>query len=237
MTAARDRDRRALPARRRDRPGRHVDRLPRVRHGARAARRDQADAPRDRRRLRPARALPPRGALGGAAQPPARGHRDRRRRGALARGWATARAPGDARERRRTSCSSTSTARRSRTSIRREGPLEIPQAIAYAIEIARALGAAHERQIVHRDVKPHNVLDQRGRRRQDHRLRDRAHAHRGRADDGRARARHDRLRLARAGARAARHRPVGPVLAGRRAVRDAHRRGPVPRRARRWRSR
>src|SRR5271166_2359765 len=42
--------------------------------------------------------------------------------------------------------------------IRREGPLEIPQAIAYAIEIARALGAAHEHQIVHRDVKPHNVL-------------------------------------------------------------------------------
>ena len=57
-----------------------------------------------------------------------------------------------------TSCSSTSTARRSRTLIRREGPLEIPQAIAYAIEIARALGAAHERQIVHRDVKPQNVL-------------------------------------------------------------------------------
>src|SRR5271165_1222226 len=42
--------------------------------------------------------------------------------------------------------------------IRREGPLEIPQAIAYAIEIARALGAAHEHLIIHRDVKPQNVL-------------------------------------------------------------------------------
>lgn len=42
--------------------------------------------------------------------------------------------------------------------IRREGPLEIQQALAYAIEVARALGAAHEHQIVHRDVKPHNIL-------------------------------------------------------------------------------
>jgi serine/threonine-protein kinase len=42
--------------------------------------------------------------------------------------------------------------------IRREGPLEITRAVAYAIELARALGAAHERLIVHRDVKPQNVL-------------------------------------------------------------------------------
>ncbi len=43
--------------------------------------------------------------------------------------------------------------------IRREGQsLQITEAIAYAIEIARALGAAHERLIVHRDVKPQNVL-------------------------------------------------------------------------------
>jgi hypothetical protein len=42
--------------------------------------------------------------------------------------------------------------------VRRVGPLPIPEAVAYAIEIARALGAAHARHIVHRDVKPQNVL-------------------------------------------------------------------------------
>ncbi len=45
-----------------------------------------------------------------------------------------------------------------KTVIRREGQLEITTAIAYAIEIARALAAAHDRQIVHRDVKPQNIL-------------------------------------------------------------------------------
>jgi eukaryotic-like serine/threonine-protein kinase len=42
--------------------------------------------------------------------------------------------------------------------IRRLGRLPIPEAVAYSIEIARALGAAHARHIVHRDVKPQNVL-------------------------------------------------------------------------------
>jgi eukaryotic-like serine/threonine-protein kinase len=42
--------------------------------------------------------------------------------------------------------------------IRRMGRLPMDEAIAYAIEIARALGSAHAHHIVHRDVKPQNVL-------------------------------------------------------------------------------
>jgi serine/threonine-protein kinase len=42
--------------------------------------------------------------------------------------------------------------------IRRTGPLPVPDAVAYAIEIGRALSAAHQTQLVHRDVKPQNVL-------------------------------------------------------------------------------
>jgi serine/threonine-protein kinase len=42
--------------------------------------------------------------------------------------------------------------------IRRLGRLPIADSVAYSIEIARALAAAHARQIVHRDVKPQNVL-------------------------------------------------------------------------------
>src|SRR5213082_2967933 len=42
--------------------------------------------------------------------------------------------------------------------IRRNGRLPIDEALAYAIEISRALGCAHAQLIVHRDVKPQNVL-------------------------------------------------------------------------------
>jgi hypothetical protein len=42
--------------------------------------------------------------------------------------------------------------------IRRLGRLPVAEAVAYAIEIGRALSAAHAERIVHRDVKPQNVL-------------------------------------------------------------------------------
>jgi tRNA A-37 threonylcarbamoyl transferase component Bud32 len=42
--------------------------------------------------------------------------------------------------------------------ISRIGALDVQEAIAYAIEIARGLSIAHARNLVHRDIKPQNVL-------------------------------------------------------------------------------
>lgn len=42
--------------------------------------------------------------------------------------------------------------------IARVGALEATEALAYGLEIAQALGVAHESEMVHRDVKPQNVL-------------------------------------------------------------------------------
>ena len=113
--------------------------------------------------------------------------------------------------------------------IRREGPLEIQQAIAYAIEIGRGLQAAHEHGIVHRDIKPQNVLlsGEGGAKITDFGIA-RTLSEEGLTMNGRVLG-DDRLRLARAGARAEGHGAVRHLLARRRALRDAHRLGSIHR--------
>ena len=88
---------------------------------------------------------------------------------------------------------------------------------------ARARDRAPRRQAPERPAGPRGPG-------QGDRLRDRPLAARRRPDRRRPRARHDRLRLARAGARPRRRRPVRHLLARRRALRDADGRRPVPRR-------
>ena len=212
---------RPLPPGRPDRGGRHVDGVSRLRHDARAPRRGQAHAPRDRVGLRPARALPPRGALGRAAEPSAHRRRDRRggggraalhrlrvRRGRDAQGPDPAHGP--------------AADRRGDRLRDRDRP--------------RARGGARPRDRAPRHQAPERARG-RGGLGQGHRLRHRPLARGGGPDRRRARARHDRLRVARAGARPRRRRPVRHLLARRRALRDAHRGRAVPRRepGRRWR--
>ena len=88
---------------------------------------------------------------------------------------------------------------------------------------ARARDRAPRRQAPERPARPRGLG-------QGHRLRHRPLAARRRPDRRRPRARHDRLRLARAGARPRRRRPVRHLLARHRPLRDAHGRRPVPRR-------
>jgi len=42
--------------------------------------------------------------------------------------------------------------------LRRDGPMPPPEAIEVAVDVCHALAAAHERGVVHRDIKPGNVM-------------------------------------------------------------------------------
>ena len=200
---------RPLPPGGEDRVGRDVHGLPRLRPHAGAVGGDQADAPGHLRRPGPARALPARGARGRPPLAPPRGDRDRLRRGrrhalhrARVRGGRDAEGPDPPH--------GPPPGGRGRGVRDRDRPR--------ALRRARGAAGAPRREAPER-------ADRRRGARQGHRLRHRPLAGGPRADRHRARAGHHRLRLPGAGARPGGDRAVRRLLAGDRAVRDAHGRG------------
>ena len=116
----------------------------------------------------------------------------------------------------------------------RAGRCRRPRRRAVALELCRALGRAHAGRVVHRDVKPENVLLAARRPGQGGRLRDRP----ARGIDHRGAGGHDRRHAALHGPRAGARRPGHPrhrrLRRGRRPVRDARRaarRSPAARRS------
>ena len=133
-------------------------------------------------------------------------------------------------------------------------PIDISELLEIGIQITNGLDAAHAKGIVHRDIKPANIfLVERGQAkildfglakltpRFEHAAESvgagamnsqtRTHMHRGRPpDQPRQFAGHDRLHVARAGARRRAGRALGSVFARRGAIRNGHRLGSVFRR-------
>ena len=110
------------------------------------------------------------------------------------------------------------------------GPLPPDVAVGLTEQVLRALGYAHRRGIVHRDVKPQNVIVDRDGPGQGRRLRDRPRRRDVGDDPDRRDRRHDAVPLARAGRGAPGRPPRGPLLGRRRALRAADRPRAVRRR-------
>ena len=118
-----------------------------------------------------------------------------------------------------------------KTIVREQGALDPAAAIDIVVQILRAARFAHRRGVIHRDLKPHNViLDEEGRAR----VTDFGIARAGASDMTLTGLDHGHrpVPLARAGPGPAGERRLRPVLGGRDPVRAADRRGPV-----RWRDR
>ena len=156
------------------------------------------------------------------------GRRPRRRPRAAARRWpsrgSTTRAssPCSTRARRtaRASSSPSSCAAPRWPSSRRPARVSDRDVLRIGLSLADALAHAHERGVVHRDVKPQNVIvPERAalalRRGQAHRLRRRPPGRRRAAHPHRRRGRHARLHGARAGGGRARRRALRPLRARR----------------------
>ena len=124
---------------------------------------------------------------------------------------------------------STSPGRTLKQIVREHGPLDPPHATEVVEQILEAARFAHERGIVHRDIKPHNVIVDEDGRVEGDRLRHRAGRGVGHDRDGLDHG-HGAVPVARAGPGPPGRRALGSLLDRHRALRAAHRRRAVRRR-------